>query len=164
MAPYKKPPITEAVIEFRFEPPIKRDLLDEGRDHFLQRYPLGPQETFSVNVELGLEQPKVSQHVQGYKLIATDGSGILTMAPGTLGTSKLAPYGGWEAFVATARDNFETWKRLTGRQKVSRIGIRYINRIDIPESRKFAGHDIRLPERIRQGAIYWRSSNHELRA
>jgi len=132
MAPYRKPPITEAVIEFRIEPALKRAVLDKLAERFSERYPLGPQETFSVNVEVGLEQPKVSQHVQGYKLIAADGAGILTVGPNTLGTSKLAPYEGWEAFVSTARENWDLWKRTAGWQKVSRVGIRYINRIDIP--------------------------------
>jgi uncharacterized protein (TIGR04255 family) len=52
----------------------------------------------------------------------------------SLGTSRNAPYAGWEEFIEEARHNWSDWKRVIGWRDVSRIGLRYVNRIDLPYS------------------------------
>lgn len=42
------------------------------------------------------------------------------------------PYPGWENFFQRFVRDWELWKRVVGHQHVIRIGVRYINRIDIP--------------------------------
>jgi uncharacterized protein (TIGR04255 family) len=45
---------------------------------------------------------------------------------------KLAPYEGWENLVQEARSNWDVWFKIIGWMPVARIGVRYVNRIDIP--------------------------------
>jgi uncharacterized protein (TIGR04255 family) len=56
----------------------------------------------------------------------------LSISPNFIATSRLAPYEGWEPFFARSRQNWDIWKRIVGRREFTRIGVRYINRIDIP--------------------------------
>jgi uncharacterized protein (TIGR04255 family) len=128
---YKRPPIVEAVIEVRLQTPIDSDLLERIKDELLKEYPVPPLRTMAVNVELS-EAPKVLQQAQGYRLSSGDGAALVNIGPNSLSTSRLAPYEGWEAFVACARLNFSTWRKLTGWRKISRLGVRYVNRIDVP--------------------------------
>jgi uncharacterized protein (TIGR04255 family) len=132
--PYKRPPITEAVVEVRIDAGVTMPRVERVRDKLLESYPLPVQTLIAANVELREDTPRVQQQLQGYRLTAADGAGLVSVGPNFIATSRLAPYEGWESFIATARRNWEVWKRRVGWQKIVRIGVRYINRIDIPTS------------------------------
>jgi uncharacterized protein (TIGR04255 family) len=129
---YKRPPITEAVIEIRLEKPLPRETIDRIQKKLLLDYPAPPQQTVMWNVEVGEAGAKVEQHLQGHKLTSGDGTSIVIIGMATIATSRLAPYEGWESFVVVAKRNWKIWKGITGHQRVARIGVRYINRLDIP--------------------------------
>lgn len=130
--PYKRPPITEAVIEIRTEEPISQELLDRLKDKFVADYPAPPQKAMALNVEIGEAAAKLQQRFEHYKLTSADGNEIATLGPNVISTSKLAPYEGWEPFFAAAKRNWAIWKNFVGYKKIVRIGVRYINRIDVP--------------------------------
>lgn len=133
MPQYKRPPIVEAIVEVRIGNPIAMATVERLRDKLIGSYPLPPQSIITANFELGEVSSRVIQHeLQGYKLTAADGAGLVTIGPHIIGTSRLAPYEGWKSFIETARENWGIWKRHVGWQKIVRIGVRYINRIDIP--------------------------------
>jgi uncharacterized protein (TIGR04255 family) len=46
--------------------------------------------------------------------------------------SQLAPYPGWDGFFRRFVRDWTIWKKSAGYRKVGRVGVRYINRIDIP--------------------------------
>jgi uncharacterized protein (TIGR04255 family) len=48
--------------------------------------------------------------------------------------SQLALYPGWDVFFDRFSRDWVVWKRTLGYRKITRIGVRYINRIDIPET------------------------------
>lgn len=129
---YKRPPITEAVIEVRLRSPIDADLLDKLLGRLAEEYPLPPQRTVNLNVEFSDTSAKVKPELSGYRLTALDGAGIVSITPISIATSRLAPYEGWEPFTAQARRNWEVWKRAVGWREIARVGVRYINRIDVP--------------------------------
>ena len=129
---YKRPPITEAVVEVRMASPINRELLDKLQKRLLQDYPLPPQRTFNMHVEIGEETAKVSQVPLGYRLTSPNASDLVSISPIAIGTSRLPPYEGWEPFIVQARRNWEVWKRIVGWREIARIGVRYVNRIDVP--------------------------------
>jgi uncharacterized protein (TIGR04255 family) len=125
----------EAIVEVSIGNPIAMTVVERLRDKLLESYPLPPQALITANVELRSDTASVvQQQVQGFKLTASDGAGLVTIGPRSIGTSRLAPYEGWESFIASARTNWDIWKRQVGWQKIVRIGVRYINRIDIPAS------------------------------
>jgi uncharacterized protein (TIGR04255 family) len=142
MPEYKRPPIVEAVVEVRIGGPIALATVERLRERLIESHPLPPQSIITANVEFREDSTRVLQHeLQGYRLTAGDGAGLVTIGPHSISTSRLAPYEGWESFVATARQNWDIWKRLAGWQKIVRIGVRYVNRIDIP-----ADHDVNIDD------------------
>jgi uncharacterized protein (TIGR04255 family) len=132
MPPYKRPPIAEAVIEVRIGNPISMDLVGRVRDRLLEFYPPPVQSVMQTNFAIGIGAPTIQEQTLGYRLNSGDGAGLVTIGQQYISTSKLPPYEGWEPFVATARRNWDTWKDRVGWQKIARVGVRYVNRIDIP--------------------------------
>jgi uncharacterized protein (TIGR04255 family) len=133
MPHYKRPPITEAVVEVRFEAGVPLSSIERLRNRLLEFYPAPVQSIYTANVELVERGSRViEQQIDGFRLTAGDGTGIISIGQRFIGTSRLAPYEGWESFNATARRNWELWKRQIGWQRIVRVGIRYINRIDVP--------------------------------
>jgi hypothetical protein len=61
---YKRPPITEAVIEIRLGAPIDSGLLDRIKDELLKEYPVPPLRTMAVGLQIS-ESPKIMEQSQG---------------------------------------------------------------------------------------------------
>ena len=135
--PYKRPPITEAVIEVRFADEASPAQLERIAGGFASSYPhqqiqraVGFQ--FAVPPEVS-EQPTAQFNQQvGHRRSSTDLTEILLIWPSILVVSQLAPYPGWDTFFARFIRDWSDWKRLAGYRRIVRIGVRYINPIDIP--------------------------------
>jgi uncharacterized protein (TIGR04255 family) len=134
--PYKKPPITEAVIEMRFAETFDLSELDKAarqlksvyshEEHIrnvasfaLQVPPAGPVQT-TVNEQLGR------------RMSSDDLTQLVILWPSNFVVSQLAPYPGWEDFFERFSRDWTLWKRAMGYHKVARVGVRFINRIDVP--------------------------------
>ena len=131
---YKRPPITEAVVEFRFQEPVDERVVDKVSARLAEQYPVHePIRTVAIQVDVGNPQAtRASSSFAGHKRISLDGTRIVIVATTHITTSVLAPYPGWEAFQAVARENWKICKTILKYRALSRIGVRYINRIDIP--------------------------------
>ena len=46
--------------------------------------------------------------------------------------SQLAPYTGWEQFKSRIIRDWDTWRSAVSFRPIERVGMRYINRIDLP--------------------------------
>lgn len=68
----------------------------------------------------------------GYRLTSVDQTDIVIIAPQSLTIARLAPYPGWDKFYDRMIFAWKIWKRIVKVQDINRIGVRYINRIDIP--------------------------------
>jgi uncharacterized protein (TIGR04255 family) len=144
--PYKEPPITEAVIEFRFATPIDPDDIAKVSGNLKSHYPL-QQSITDVRVHLNL--PSVQQGVttahpietHGNRLSTADQTQLVLIWPHMFVCSQLAPYPGWDAFFERFCRDWVVWKRTLGYRKIMRIGVRYINRIDIPSTAPVVEHE-----------------------
>jgi uncharacterized protein (TIGR04255 family) len=135
MPNYKRPPIIEAVIEVRFGGPALDDkVMDTLLKRFSERYPAPPQKTDNFGFELAGTELRVMQQNVGFRILSADGGFAVNIGRNAIGTSKNAPYGGWEEFIGEVRNNWSDWERVVGWKQIVRIGVRYINRIDIPFS------------------------------
>jgi uncharacterized protein (TIGR04255 family) len=74
----------------------------------------------------------VESQTEGFRRASTDQQEITLLMPGSLIVSQLAPYPGWDTFFGRFQRDWLSWKEAVSYNKVSRVGIRYINRIDIP--------------------------------
>jgi uncharacterized protein (TIGR04255 family) len=143
MAQYKRAPITEAVIEIRTRTLLQGSELERLVARFAKKYPAEAQKLFDISMQVGeaASASKVNQTLNGYRLSSLDGTRLLNLGLQAISTARLAPYEGWERFVEEARANWDIWLKVVDWQPLSRIGVRYINRIDIPTMAKIALDD-----------------------
>lgn len=137
---YPRAPITEAVIEIRFQKEISKNLIDKVRsriredDRYLIIDPWGVK-TVQLALDVSPNSPvraSVADEASGYRASALDVSNVLIISTIHFSVSRLAPYTGWPEFYARARRDWEDWKKVMGYQRIARIGVRFINRVDIP--------------------------------
>lgn len=133
MPQYNRPPITEAVIEIRFEQPLPKDLVDAVHKRLKAGYEFSDQlSKIDFTLDVTQVQATVDSANNGYKLTNADRTDILQIMPGSFACSRFAPYNGWENFRDRVASDWKKWKRAVGYRKIQRVGVRYINRIDIP--------------------------------
>jgi uncharacterized protein (TIGR04255 family) len=133
MTKYARPPITESALEVRFRAPSSAREMERLRDRFKRRYP-AVDEQKQVEVRVDTTGVATSSKLAGYKMTAGNGCDIILVHLAALGTIRLAPYEGWEGLLRTAQENVETMTKIANRQDITRLGARYINRIDLPEA------------------------------
>jgi uncharacterized protein (TIGR04255 family) len=90
------------------------------------------QETIN-GVEIHINQNvAVNPKSTGYKLNSDNQSDIVSISQNALAVARLAPYLGWDVLHKQFVTAWKSWKKVAKTKPVSRIGVRYINRIDIP--------------------------------
>ena len=143
---YRRPPITEAVIEVRFAEAVEDRELRNVSHAFASHY---PGEQILLNVEFGLSvgdlvrsptaQMKAGQ--QSYRRSTLSEAELALAAPASLIISQLPDYPGWQAFFDRFKRDWSLWKREVGYRKIVRVGVRYINRLDIPADGPVVAHE-----------------------
>lgn len=141
MTSYKRPPIAEAIAQFQFaEPNSDRDLdrviQKAGRD-YPQTEPLTDYDV-EVRIANGTAVPKVVRSRHWAKLSSKDGADGFVLNRKQLTVVRLAPYLGWDAFFEKIAHAYELYHNTVGFKRIERIGLRYINRIDVPAKPKEA--------------------------
>lgn len=133
---YKHPPITEAIIDFQFSLPEETPTtkLESIYKDLQERYPTKEKLNYSrghfeINTDGGTSSIQ-SEHI-GYKFTSKDRMFIFQCRRDGFTLSRLAPYKDWDNLEMEAKD---LWQRflLIVKPIVTRIAVRYINRIDIP--------------------------------
>jgi uncharacterized protein (TIGR04255 family) len=131
--PYPKAPITEAVIHLAVSNPATSEELRKLVARFAKEY---PQEETLANISVGLDPtggpPAVMQHPVGYRLRSIEQTDFMLVLPDGIAAARLTPYPGWEHLRERARQGWSEWRRNVNHSPPKRIGIRYINRIDVP--------------------------------
>lgn len=162
---YKRAPITEAVFALQFRETIKLRELERIGDRLKRRYPKVDER---INVEFRIAGGKgdLRQEKSGFQLGSANAVDMVILDGNSLTTSRLAPYDSWEGLLRRARENFEDLLHVS-RPVVSRLGARFINRIDIP-NREVLGEDpgkffngmVHLPPGLVSSAIslHWQAT------
>lgn len=130
---YRRPPITEAIIELRFAREFDRKVAEAASKAVRERYFYEDAEQ-ATNVVVNAQTGKATTNIKwfGFKLSSIDRTELVLFRANGFLCSCLAPYPGWSSFRNRAREGWEAWKRAAGPSEFARIGVRYINRIDIP--------------------------------
>lgn len=130
---YKHPPIVEAVIEVRFVAAVPQELIEKAATRLSRDYESSEAEQMTeITIEAPTGKQQVKQEWSGSRLSSADKADILLLRRTAFVCARLAPYCGWDAFRARAEANWASWKRTAGHRDISRLGLRYINRIDVP--------------------------------
>jgi uncharacterized protein (TIGR04255 family) len=136
--PYKRPPITEAVIALTLGEAIEARDLDKTDTNFAKLYPHHPD---ARNLDVHVLMPPgpelapdttIRKDEMGHRRSSNDQTQIVILWPTSFVFSQLAPYPGWDDFFDRFVRDWALWKKVVGYRKISRVGVRYINRIDIP--------------------------------
>jgi uncharacterized protein (TIGR04255 family) len=137
---YKSAPIVEAVIELR----VTTDAMDQPS---LQRLATAlktdfPKQAAMQRVRMGIQAEQgrpigqsMSQSVIGMRLTRDDDSRVLQIRNEGWAYSHLAPYTDWKTFRAEALPLWREYRTACPDAKLTRCGLRYINRFDIPGER-----------------------------
>ncbi len=135
---YPKAPITEAIIDLRveFAEDIDAATLKRVGDSVLADYPQ-QEELFEATGQFDVRpgigtSTSVHQHSAGYKASSADKKQILQSRRNGFTFSRLAPYDRWETFRNEARRLWKVYRETTAPSLISRLALRYVNRIDIP--------------------------------
>ncbi len=176
MPTYKSAPIAEAIIQLQFEDGLSDRDVDRVAAKSESFYKVGQEmQDFNVqvNVAHGSPIPSLVGEKRWRKLATSDGADLLILHRHNFTVARLAPYRGWEELFGRFVRDYEVVHKIVGYRKVNRIGVRYINRIDIPIPDK-SGADVSKylnvypftphigPEQMR--GMYTRFETHDDRA
>ncbi|PWB58155.1 MAG: hypothetical protein C3F17_19240 [Bradyrhizobiaceae bacterium] len=130
---YPKAPIVQAVIDLKVNEAFSERELERLRDRFKRQFPsVEEKRNFKVELRTGTAVQQKSE-LAGFKMTAPNGADVVLINEASFGTVRLAPYDRWESFVEQAKENFNVFTGIVGRRSIVRIGVRFINRLDIPD-------------------------------
>ena len=134
-----KAPITEALIDIRasLSAGTSLETLARFQEPIRERYP-NRRERRSwegmVQMEPGgaVEMRQRAGGIDGYTFVSADGRQLVQAHLDGFTFNRLRPYVAWSAFRDEAREHWEKYRDLARPEGVSRIALRFINRIEIP--------------------------------
>ena len=130
---YARAPITEAVVELRFATTFPQTKVEAaGRRLRDEYFYLDPESIVQFKLEPATKKAEPSSSWLGVKLSSLDRTDSVFFRQNTFMCSRLAPYTGWDVFFARTVRAWEVWRKSAGHTALSRIGVRYVNRIDVP--------------------------------
>jgi uncharacterized protein (TIGR04255 family) len=137
-----RPPLREAVIDIRLRDSLPSGFLETLRSLALPRFSnVGDIQLGGFKLEIGIGKPAqaivTSDEVLGVRFQSLDGAQVLQYHRNGVTFSVLRNYTAWEPFVDEARKLWQEFLRISGAAVVSRVGIRYINSIEIPTGADF---------------------------
>ncbi len=143
---YKYPPVTEAVIGVNFTEDLSKTLLKSVSDKLAKNYPSHqPVQNISVNLDLspnaGKDRKTFTETAEGHRRSSPDMTELALALSNSLVVSQLAPYPGWVIFSKRFMRDWKHLKKTLGYRQIKRIGVRYINRIDIPVTEEVVHHE-----------------------
>jgi uncharacterized protein (TIGR04255 family) len=121
------------VIELRLATPISNEKVDAAAAKIGKSFAQSlPNIEVKVHVDLETNRVDFDKVPDGVRLVSSDSTNILFIRALGLAHSTLPPYIGWEQHIGNARKNWESFTSVVGRRELGRIGVRYLNRIDVP--------------------------------
>lgn len=146
-------PITEAIIDIRVELPEDITLAKLGtfHDYVMERFPEKQERiSFTAGFKISQDGPEplsTSGMPDGYLFSSPSGKKIVQARLDGFTFNKLKPYENWELFNSEAHDLWNIYLELANPVKITRIALRYINRIEIPLPMKdFKEYILTVPE------------------
>ncbi|MGE0375920.1 MAG: TIGR04255 family protein [Planctomycetaceae bacterium] len=134
--PYSRAPITEAIIDIRVKAPesVRLDQVEKLHESIQDEYPgKVARHLAHGRLTIGAQVSALaSQMPIGYLFKSQDEKQIFQARLDGFTMSRLAPYESWEPFRDEARRLWQLYRDEVQPEEVTRLAVRYINRIDIP--------------------------------
>lgn len=131
---YAKAPVKEAIIHLQIEAALSIDRLSEGLLPNLLGYSASPivDSKLTGRIRGGALQAEASQEPAGFILTKAEGNRKVQVRVDGFSFSWLAPYDRWEPFREEAKQIWSAYSAMAGSPKIVRLGLRYINQLDLP--------------------------------
>ena len=129
---YKVAPVVEAIIELRVAGQVEFKKLAKVQNKLIVSHGLSEN---LLDITLAGEVgtiPAIKQTPTGYRLTSADGTEVALIKLNAIAVTRRAPYSGWESLFERLQAAWAAFKPVSGGKKLTRIGVRFINRIDIP--------------------------------
>lgn len=134
---YPHAPITEALIDLRVELPPELAVaalgqMLEGDEAMKNAYP-GKEALLREEFQFapGIGASSMRQEA-GFRYRSADGKYVCQARVDGFTMSRLAPYENWETFQPEAQRLWTMYRAIANPAKVTRVAVRYINRIEVP--------------------------------
>jgi len=133
---YKTSPIIEALCEFRFDPSSRWDMTIPGliyaevKGTFERTRTAKVLETALIPQEKGIQQQFIAS--ERSQLLRADEKALMQVGEHILVVNRLKPYDSWAEFLPLIQQGFGAYCGVAKPRGVARIGLRYINRVEIP--------------------------------
>ena len=138
---YPNPPIIEAICELRFVESDDWNITLPGRlyERLQTEYASKPSQIRAITAELGISQDQkhsvnVENQLGSVQLSSKDNRHVIRVSPDSLSIHTLAPYEGWDDFAPRIMRVMDNYVDIAEPVGVSRLSVRYLNRIVIPET------------------------------
>src|SRR6266480_439166 len=137
---YPNPPIQEAICEIHFaiEDSLSANRIERLKTRWAGEYPNQTMnEEKGVHLQMGAEGVRIDENVLGKRLICRtkDGNRLVQLSGRFLAVNQLRPYPGWEeGYRNTILARLSDVESELGTMPIRRTGLRYINRIEVPEN------------------------------
>lgn len=137
--PYPNPPITEALLDIRVKPINAIDigafekLYEDIKEHYPKK-----SERLSIQGQMGFEKEEgvrliqSSRKVDGCVYATEDGRQIIQARLDGFTINRLKPYDNWRTLKNEAHRVWKKYQVLVEPAQITRVALRYINRIEIP--------------------------------
>lgn len=146
-------PATEAVVEIRTQP---REAVEGAALRSMAREGFTVEEMHWFESEITIEaaRPKIRhQETLGYRFVGGDGRVVVQATIDRIATSRLQPYTDWDDLIATAKDFWASYVHVARPAGVVRLGVRYINLLELPSGPRDLGQFLVDPPQVFAGMI-----------
>ncbi len=136
---YRNPPVVEGIVNIHAEPPstASLDSIKRVSQAISNRFPLvEEQHGFEGTLEVGPNGQKAATRelgLTGFLCWTAERKQAVRLQVGSVAYSCLQPYIGWDGARSAFSTVWDAYRREVKPINISRIGLRYINRIQIPE-------------------------------
>ena len=134
---YDKAPIKEAIIDIQIENPSSLTLANFENVGILP--PPGYTERQELmmghlrgQLEEGVLTATARQDQLGYVFVGGEGKHVVQFKVNGFTFSRLAPYQTWEQLRNEAKTLWSSYRQIVGALPVVRVGLRYVNQLDLP--------------------------------
>ena len=136
---YRNPPIVEALCEVYFSGASWDDTLPEKFfEEVKQNFPIKevrPKHKAEITLgEAGAATTDVQTLPSTFQFLNEEGHRIIQVSDNLLVVNQLRPYCHFEEWEEQFYEAFDIYKKLASPDKIERIGLRYINRFELPAS------------------------------
>jgi len=151
---YARPPIVEAVFELRFASPVSENRSQRACDRLAKEYTKSSVKKLAdVKVDFNTQQATFVNTHTNFQLSSSDLADIYAVSANSMLWARRAPYEGWEKFSSKFGAELPQVMKVLGDPQIARIGLRYVNRIDVRLDNELAHYEDFLKFRIQHDDI-----------